>query len=106
MEGHMKTRKRENAWLSWLLLGVTLTVSAGACTREEADQAGERVREGAQRVYEKLPPKEEVRDKLKQAGKDTGEALRDLGHDVKKEAAATRDLIQERTRDTRDSDRR
>lgn len=88
-------------WKSWLLVGVAVTLSAGACTREEADQASDRMREGAQRVYEKLPPKEEVRDKLKEAGRDTGEAMRQLGHDVKKEAAATRDLIRERTRDDR-----
>jgi len=89
---------RRGVWL----VGLMLALSASACTRDEVDQAGDRLKRGAERAYEKLPPASEVKEDLKQAGKAAGETLREIAHDVEREARETRELIRERAHDSRE----
>ncbi|MEY4577631.1 MAG: hypothetical protein RL701_2334 [Pseudomonadota bacterium] len=104
----MTTSDHGKSHQSWLFVGLVFALGASACTREDADAAGDRVRQGAdrvkesaERIKEKLPPAHEVRDELKQAGQEAGDTMRKFGNDVVHEAKATRDLIRERTQDDR-----
>jgi hypothetical protein len=93
--------------VSVLLLGL-LGSSASACTREEArdsaqdikqgvHEVGNKVKAGAEDLKHEMP---EVKQQVKAAANEAGDALKAAGHEVKQTALEARQKVREGIHDT------
>lgn len=94
-----------------LLLGLgVLGTSASGCTREEAresaqdvkqslHEAGNKVKAGAEDLKHEMP---EVKQQVKSAANEAGDAIKEAGHEVKQTALEARQKVREGIRDTQD----
>jgi hypothetical protein len=94
---------------------VMLVLGASACTRADVDDGNDRIHEGssrlalgakrvaremraeAQQLESKIPPANELKADLKEAGHKLAYVARKVGDNVVRETKATRDLVRERS---------
>jgi len=67
--------------------------------REHVREAFQNAKEGAEQLKEKLPPAEEVKQDLREAGKKTADTLKAAGATIERGALEAREKVREQVRD-------